>query len=115
MRVKTLIIGLIICATVFWGPVNTISFSDNSGEISNFYKNCVLKEIAKCESKIDLLKTTKSKNLQEDVEKEALKAKFLKAEMNLLIEKMIELKIEPRHHKVELFLNSQFHDRYDTY
>ena len=42
---------------------------------------------------------------------EAQKAEFLKAEKEMLVKEMIEMQLEPKHYKVELFLNSRFQER----
>jgi hypothetical protein len=39
---------------------------------------------------------------------EAQKARFLEDEKEILVKEMSELQLEPKHYKVELFLNSRF-------
>jgi hypothetical protein len=41
----------------------------------------------------------------------AQKARFLEAEKEILVKEMIEMQLEPKHYKVELFLNSRFQER----
>jgi len=41
-----------------------------------YYKSCIAKEIVKCDSKVVLLRTSKSKNLQDYAKMEAQKADF---------------------------------------
>jgi hypothetical protein len=57
-----------------------------------------------------LLSKSKSKNLQDYAKIEAEKAEFLKAEKNMLVKEMMETQLDPKHYKIELFLNSRFHE-----
>ena len=105
---------LIIGLSAFIGPLNLTAFSDDHGELAKFFNSCIVKEIVKCESKLVLLSASKSKNLQDYAKMKAQKSEFLNAEKKMLVEEMIEMQIEPKHYKVELFLNSRFQqgDRY---
>jgi hypothetical protein len=114
MQEKILIMILIIGASVFMGPLNLAVFSGDHGELAQFFNSCIAKEIVKCESKVVLLSASKSKNLKDYAKKKAQKAEFLNAEKKMLVDEMIEMQIEPKNYKVELFLNSRFQqsDRY---
>ena len=83
-------------------------FSGDLEEREEFYKSCIIKKIKKCDSKVVLLSSSKSKNLKEHAMIEAQKAAFLDKEKEKLVERMVEMKMEPKDYKVELFLNSQF-------
>ena len=111
MQEKILIMILIIGASVFMGQLNLAVFSGDHGELAKFFNSCIVKEIVKCESKLVLLSASKSKNLQDYAKMKAQKAEFLNTEKKLLVDEMIEMQIEPKHYKVELFLNSQFQQR----
>ena len=111
MQEKILILILTIGASVFMGPLNLAIFSDDHGELAKFFNSCIVKEILKCESKMALLSASKSKNLQDYAKMKAKKAEFLNAEKKMLVDEMIEMQIEPKHYKVELFLNSRYHGR----
>lgn len=111
MQEKILIMILMIGAAVFMGQLNLAVFSGDHGELAKYYNSCIVKEIVKCESKLVLLSASKSKNLQDYAKMKAQKAEFLNAEKKMLVKEMIEMQIEPKHYKVELFLNSQFQQR----
>ena len=111
MQEKIWIMILIIGIFAFMGPLNLAVFSGDHGELAKFFNSCIVKEIAKCESKMVLLNTSKSKNLQDYARMKAQKAEFLDAEKKMLVEEMIEMQIEPKHYKVELFLNSRYQRR----
>ena len=111
MQEKILIMILIIGAAVFMGQLNLAVFSGDNSELAKFFNSCIVKEIVKCESKLVLLSASKSKNLQDYAKMKAQKAEFLNAEKKMLVDEMIEMQIEPKHYKVELFLNSQFQQR----
>ena len=111
MQVKGLIINLMISISVFWGLLNSTAFSVDREEMAQYYENCIVKKIEKCNSKLVLLSSSKSKNLQDYAKMEAQKAEFLKAEKEMLVKEMIEMNLEPKHYKVELFLNSRFREK----
>lgn len=111
MQEKILIMILIIGASVFMGPLNLAVFSGDHGELAKFCNSCIIKEIAKCESKLVLLSASRSKNLQDYAKMKAQKAEFLNANKEMLVDEMVEMQIEPKHYKVELFLNSRFQQR----
>ena len=108
MQEKTLILILTIGASVIMGPLNLTVFSEDHGELVKFFNSCIVKEIEKCESKMALLSASKSKNLRDYARMKAEKAEFLGAEKKMLVDEMIEMQIEPKHYKVELFLNSRY-------
>jgi hypothetical protein len=95
-------------ASVIMGLLNLAVSSDDHEELAKFFNNCIVKEIVKCESKSVLLSASKSKNLQDYARMKAKKAEFLNAEKKMLVDEMIEMQIEPKHYKVELFLNSRY-------
>ena len=111
MKAKVLIINLMISISVFWGLLNSTAFSGEDEEMATYYESCIVKKIEKCNSKLVLLSSSKSKNLQEYAKMEAQKAEFLKAEKEMLVKEMIEMNLEPKHYKVELFLNSRFREK----
>jgi len=92
------------------GALNSATFSGEHDQTAKYYESCIDKEIEKCNSKLVLLRTSKSKNLQDYARTEAQKAVFLDAEKEMLIKEMIEMQLEPKHYKVELFLNRRFQE-----
>ncbi|MGD2015714.1 MAG: hypothetical protein PVH85_08420 [Desulfobacterales bacterium] len=108
MKSKALITSLMITVCAFWGPLNSTVLSGDHEERIKYYESCIVKEIVKCESKLVLLSSSKSKNLLNYAEMEAQKARFLEDEKEILVKEMSELQLEPKHYKVELFLNSRF-------
>jgi hypothetical protein len=58
-----------------------------------------------------MLSSSRSLNLQDYAKMEAQKARFLEAEKEILVKEMIEMQLELKHYKVELFLNSRFHEK----
>jgi hypothetical protein len=109
MYVKVLNISLIICVFAFMGLLNSIAFSGDHEEIAKYYENCIVRKILKCDAMLVLLRTSKSKNLKDYAEMKSRKAEFLNAEKDMLVKEMIEMKLEPKHYKVESFLNSRFY------
>jgi hypothetical protein len=111
MPVKVLIICMILCIFAFTGPLTSTAFSGEDHEkIAKYYESCIVREIAKCESKLVLLRMSKSKNLKDYAEMKAQKAEYLNAEKEVLIEEMLEMQLEPKQYKVELYLQSRFNE-----
>jgi hypothetical protein len=110
MQAKVLTISLIIGVSAFIGLLNSTAFSADREETAKYYENCIVREIEKCDSKLVLLFRSKSKNLQDYAKMEAQKTRFLEAEKKILIKEMTEMQLEPKHYKVELFLNSRFQE-----
>jgi hypothetical protein len=113
MQVNVLIISisLTLAVFIFAAPQNSTAFSANQEETAKYYKTCIVNEIAKCDSKLVMLSTSKSKNLQDYAKMEAYKAEFFKAEKERLIREMVEIQLDPKHYKVELYINSRFQER----
>ena len=111
MHAKVLTISLIIVVFAFIGLLNSIAFSGDHEERAKYYKSCIVKKIVKCDSKFVLLSSSKFINLQDYAQMEAQKARFLEAEKEILVNEMTEMQLEPKHYKVELFLNSRFMER----
>jgi hypothetical protein len=95
-------------------PIRSLPLAPLCGivkKIVKYYKSCIAKEIVKCDSKVVLLRTSKSKNLQDYAKMEAQKADFFNAEKEMLVKEMIEMQLKPKPYKVELFLNHRFQER----
>ncbi len=111
MKSKVLIISSIITVCVLWGALNSTVFSSDHAERAKYYESCIVKKIVKCDSKFAMLSSSRSLNLQNYAKMEAQKARFLEAEKEILVKEMMEMQLEPKHYKVELFLNSRFHEK----
>ena len=111
MKAKVLVLGLVISVAAFMGPLNSTSFSGDFNEKAKFYEGCIDREILKCESKVNMFKSSRSKNLQNYATIKAQKAEFLKNEKEALVKEMIEMRLDQKHYKIERFLNSRFHDK----
>ena len=102
---------LIFCTFAIIGLLKSHAFSDDGREMAKYYESCIIKEIKKCESKVDLVSGSTSEKLQDYARIKARKAEFLRADKDILIEEMIEIQIEPKPYKIELFLNRKFQSR----
>jgi hypothetical protein len=111
MQAKVLTICLMVGGSAFIGLLNSTAFSGDHEKLAKCYESCIVREIAKCDSKLVLLRTSKSKNLQDYAKMEAQKAKFFNAEKEMLVKEMIEIQLKPKQYKVELFLNNSFQER----
>ena len=111
MQAKVLTISLMVGVSAFIGLLNSTAFSGDHEKLAKYYESCIVREIVKCDAKLVLLRTSKSKNLQDYAKLEAQKAKFFNAEKEMLVKEMIEMQLKPKHYKVELFLNNRFQER----
>ena len=111
MQAKVLIMSLIIGVSAFMGQLNLTAFSVDHLELAKYFRSCIVKEIVKCDSKLVLLRKSKSKNLQDYAKIEAQKAEYFNVEKEMLVKEMIEMQLKPKHYKVELFLNNRFLER----
>ena len=111
---RTIILVLILTAGVFalMGFLNSAAFSGDYEEKVKKYESCIVREIEKCSSKLVLLGDSSSKNLQDYARMEAQKAEFYRAEKDRLVKEMVELWLELKQYKVDLFLNGKFQEWY---
>ena len=111
MKSELLIIGLMTAVCFLWGPFNKTSFSCDHEMRVKYYASCIVKEIVKCNAKFDLFNSSKSANLRDYAQMKVNKARFLEAEKWILVKQMLEMQLEQKQYKVELFLNSRFRER----
>ena len=76
MKVKVLVISLMLSVFAFLGVLNSRAISGEREEIAKYYESCIVREIVKCNSKVVLLSTSKSKNLTEYAKIEAKKGRI---------------------------------------
>ena len=110
MQAKVLTISLMVGVFAFMGLLNSIAFSGDHEELAKYYESCIFREIKKCDLKLVLFSKSRSKNLQDYAKMEAQKAEFFKAEKDMLVKEMIETQLDPKHYKIEFFLNSRFQE-----
>ena len=108
MQAKVLFVAILIIIFVSWPMLTSPVFSEEYEKMAQYYNSCIVKKIKNCNSKVILLTASESRNLQEYAAKQKQMAKFFKAEKDLLIQEMLEIKLEPKNYKVELFLKSRF-------
>ena len=108
MQGKVLSTVVLISIFASWTMLNSTAVSSDRDKMAKYYTSCIVKKIENCNSKFILLSSSRSNNLQEYAKLQAQKAKFLEAKKELLIKEMIDMQLEPKHYKVELFLNSRF-------
>ena len=110
MQAKVLTVSLSVGVFAFLLMLNSTTFSGDREQIAKYYESCIFREIKKCDLKLVLLSKSKSKNLQDYAKMEVQKAEFFKSEKDMLIKEMIETQMDPKHYKIELFLNNRFQE-----
>ncbi|MGD1968223.1 MAG: hypothetical protein PVH74_12300 [Desulfobacterales bacterium] len=111
MYAKGLITGLMIAISGMIGVLHSpgISGEDEKARLAQFYESCIVKKIEKCESQAEMLYTSRSVTLQKFAELNAQKAQFFDSEREMLVNKMIQRRLEPKKYKIEHFLENQFY------
>ena len=109
MNGKVWIIGLMVfvCGLIgFWHPAG---IADEKENLTELYERWIVKKIVRCESQAALLETSRSPTLRTYAELQDKKAQFYYAEIEMLINLMVQNRLEPKQYKVENFLENQFY------
>ncbi len=111
MYAKGLITGLMIAIGGMIGVLNSpgVSGEDEKARLAQFYESCIVKKIEKCESQAEMLYTSRSVTLQNFAELEAQKAQFFDTEREMLINTMIQRRLDLKEYKIDHFLENQFY------
>ena len=100
-----LIFGLVVSIFIF----PSMSFSGDFEKSKQFYNNCIVKQISKCQSKSIML-TSNSENLREYALLKSRKAEFFADEKDRLIKEMVKREIGLNDYQVEYYLNKRFNE-----
>ena len=109
MQPKFFFIALVLGITVSFCIFPTIGLSGDLEKSTQFYNNCIVKKISKCQSKSIML-TSKSENLREYALLQSQKAAFYANEKDRLIKEMMEREIELKDYQVQYYLNTRFNE-----
>ena len=109
MNSKVWLISLIVSVGTLIGVQQPTGIADENEELAKYYESCIVKTIERCESRAELLETSRSLTLRQYAELHDKKAEFFEAEKDMLIDLMIKNRIEPKRYKIEHFLQSQFY------
>jgi hypothetical protein len=109
MQVKVSIIGLMMGIAVFICTYPSTGLSSDVKEKAEFYKSCIVREIANCQSKTIMLQNSRSDKLREYAIIEAQKAAFFANEKERLINKLNKKNVTLKHYAVEYYLNKWFY------
>ena len=104
---------LIICLMTVLGAMIAVQhptgIAGEEEDLAPYYESCVVKKIKVCKSQAALLHTSRSANLREYALVQAQMAQFYNAEKKMLVNTMIQMDLEPKHYKIERFLDDQFY------
>ena len=109
MNGKLWIMGLMVfvCGLIgVWHPAGIAGEKEN---LAKLYERCIVKTIVRCESQVELLETSRSPTLRKYAELQDKKAQFYDAEKEMLIDLMIQNRLEPKQYKVDHFMEDQFY------
>ena len=106
MKLSVWVIVLMTCI-VFLISVSASGQSLADEQLKQFYQDCIMNNIAKCQSKT-VLHTSKSGNLKSCAALYVKKASFLTSYKDILISEMMEHRIDAKPYKVDYYLNKRF-------
>ncbi len=109
MYIKILIIGLMLAFGTLIGVMHSLENTPEIDNLAKLYEYGLVKKIEKCESQADLLHTSASETLRNQADLHDKKAEFLDSEREILVNTMIERRLEPKQYKIEHFLEVQFY------
>jgi hypothetical protein len=109
MQAKVLLINLMVFVWALIGVQHPAGIAGEKKDLVKAYESCIVKKIVRCESQVDLLQTSRSPTLRKYAELQDKKAQFLNAEKEMLIDLMIQNRLEPKQYKVDHFLEDQFY------
>jgi hypothetical protein len=111
MKVQALMVIFLSSLMIMIGAGQISAESQSDGHLKKKYETCIVKKIAKCQSKTNL-KTSRSENLQLTAEIAADQVRFLSLNKNTLVNEMMEKGIGQKPYKIEHYLNSRFYEVY---
>ena len=105
--------SLIVCLMIVLGAMIAVQhpsvIAGEKKDLIPYYESCVIKKIEMCKSQAALLHTSRSANLRNYARVQAQMAQFYNAEKKMLVHTMIQMNLEPKHYKIERFLDDQFY------
>ena len=113
MHAKVLLTGLMIFVGALIGVLHPTEVTGQKEDLIRVYENCIIKKIEKCESKADLLHASGSVTLRQYADLQDKKAQFFYLEKEMLINLMIQNRLEPKQYKMEHFLENQFYRSFE--
>ena len=111
MTAKSLIVIFLSCFMIMIGATQIYAESQSDEHLIKIYETCIVKKIAKCQSKT-ILETSRSENLQLAAEIAADQVRFLSLNKDILVNEMMEKDIGQKPYKIEYYLNSRFYEAY---
>ena len=111
MKVKALMVIFVSSLMIMLGVGQISAESQSDEHLIKIYETCIVKKIAKCQSKT-ILKTSRSENLQLTAEIAADQVRFLSLNKDTLVNEMMEKGIGQKPYKIEHYLNSRFYEVY---
>jgi hypothetical protein len=109
MKVFAIVAGALIMT--FFVPHAAISQSKGIEKLESLYGAYIEEYISKSQSKADMLRDTKSKNLSKQATLYCLKANFLKNNRKQLIDNLITYKTGLKPYKIQSILNKNFFNK----
>lgn len=109
MDAKVWLISLMVSVGTLIGAQQPTGIADQKEDLSRFYEKCIVISIEKAESRAELLETSRSVTLRQYADLQDRKAYFFDTEKDMLINLMIQNRVEPKQYKIEHFLEDQFY------
>jgi hypothetical protein len=109
MYAKGFIVSLLICISGFIGVQQPDGVTEGKVNPTRIYESGIIQKIENCESQAELLHNSRSASLQRYAQVQDNKAQFWYVEQEMLVDLMIQKRLEPRQYRIAHFLEDQFY------
>ena len=109
MYTKLFILGVMIALGALISSLHPPELSDEMVDLATLYEYSIVKKIERLESQADMLHNSASNTLRHHAELQDKKAQYFDAQKDMLVQAMIQRRLEPKQYKIEHFLEVQFY------
>jgi hypothetical protein len=109
MYAKGFIVSIMICISGFIGVQQPNGVTGGNGNPTRVYESGIIQKIEDCESQAELLHNSRTAALRRYARVQDNKAQYLYAEQEMLVDQMVQKRMEPKQYKIDQFLEDQFY------
>ena len=109
MYAKGFIISLIICVSGFIGVQQSYEVAGDNANVTRIYESGIIQKIENSESEAEILRNSRSATLRGYARVQDKKAQFWYTEQEMLVDMMIQKRLEPKRYEIGHFLEDRFY------
>ena len=109
MYAKGFIASLMICIGGFMGVQEPDVITGKNDNPTRIYESCIIQNIENSEAQAELLRNSRSATLRQYARVQDKKARFWYAEQEMLVDLMVQKRLEPKQFQMEAFLEDAFY------